>query len=410
MVRINPKNMRGGPGMSERLLAQDSGLRSRRFSFVTTGFRSDHATNANVGGMWRNVRQSDAPDTWSTSGAEKTYGNPSIQPTVDSTGWRASKLPFPSTLCVSMLFLGMGASPRVQFIVSGLDQFGMPMTETSPVVPLFVQDGTVIGSPFVPFVYITARVFMSRVFSEVHSFTYKTWGTAPAAFQINLGQHFTFNSQLAYSVSSVDGAHLDKLHLEQFYFPANQGIGTGALLAQERGTVTSRFPEIRAHISNFTAGPQNVAVLNGYEDVALYDDETLITPGTYYTKGGIYMGFTPVSEFRTVIGTSSKNQDLLTLNAGAPTPYTDWQSEPLKFRVDHCNYDNATSTAAFQNPQRLHVVPALDASTNFSFYTNPTQTVWGQFVNPRTLLWNVEVFTLAGTRAPAAAVSDRVNS
>jgi len=132
MVRITPQNVRGGPGFGEQRLAIDSGLRSRRFSFVTSGFRSDQvasgAAPSNIGGSWRCVRQSDSADSWVSGGPWVTFGSSAI-PGAITTGWRYGRLPFPSTLCVSMNIAAMAASTRVKFLAKGLDQFGRPLTE-----------------------------------------------------------------------------------------------------------------------------------------------------------------------------------------------------------------------------------------------------------------------------------------
>lgn len=424
MVRITPQNVRGGPGFGEQRLAIDSGLRSRRFSFVTSGFRSDHQVSnpgssgnpTNIGGSWRCIRQADGIDAFTSDADWRTLGSADV-PGATTTGWRTNRMPFPSTVCVSILFAGLNAANtlKVQLMVKGKDQFGRPLTEVSPWIPIHRQDMVLFNVAYSGFFadYQTARIFMARVFSEVSSVSYRSTGAAPGAASVNVGQHFTFNSQLTQAMVADPIVSLNFSHIEQFYFPANQGIGIGTVLAQESGTTVNRFPELRVTVWNGSAGPQNIAYLRGYEDIALWDDETVNTPGTYYTRGGLYMGFTPINQWVPLIGASSKDQDLITLQTGSPVPYSSWDPEPLKFRVDHSNIaDNTASAAARQSFQRLHQVFASDDSTPFEFYDpndwDPNTST--KFINPKTLHWSVEVFTLAGAKTPTMSQSAPVRS
>lgn len=383
MVQYNPKYVRGAPGVSERLLALDSGLRSGRMSFVTTGFASGHSTTTANGGSWRCIRQGSAPwvagDTW------KTYG--SAASGADTTGWRYGKLPFPSTLCVSLLIQGTTAGCSVQFMAKGLDQFGRPMTETTPVIPIYRQDLTLAGAPTVQPDFHTARFFMARVFSEVNTFSYRVYGTAPTALEVNVGQHFLFNAQLASTVVAPSPTHI-----EQFYFPANVGIGVGRLLAQERGVPSSRYPEIRVTAWDGQQGPDHMVQFLPHT-----------TPSTPSTPGGILMGFTPRSEWVPGSGVTT-DQDVNVQLAGGGCLYSQFDQDPFKFRVDH-----SPATLAGTYPfTGANPVAAIDGTT-FSLYTSVTLGT-DKFNNPKTLHWNVEVFTQLGALSPRMDVSARVNS
>ena len=399
MVQYSQKYVRGSPGLREDKLSLDSGLRNKRFSFVTTGFLSTHvaAPAANVGGTWRCVRQSDAPDTMVMGGPWVTFGSASV-PGAVTTGWRMGRLPFPSTLCVSMYIAALNPGLRVKFLAKGLDQFGRPMTEESPWVPLYDQDLTLHGFPAVPADIHVPRIFMSRVFSEVTSFSYRLDGVAPASIQVNVGQHFTFDS---HRVSAHAAAAGGLVTLEQFYFPHNQGIGTGMLLSQERGLPTARYPEIRAMVWNGTAGPGNVAQLMPHT-----------TPGLS-TGAGIYMGFTGVEHYYKhplMPNGTSLDQELLTflalggsgVNLGPGVRYSEWEADPFKFRVDSIP---SIAGSAF-------TVKSL-AETDFFFYDNSDPLSGGgagKYLNPKTLYWSVEVSTLIGGPGPRINTSDRVNS
>lgn len=394
MVQYNQKYVRGAPGVNERLLALDSGLRSRRFSFVTTGFRSDHTNASDLGGAWRCIRQGVAPwvagDTW------KVYG--SLVSGADTTGWRYGKLPFPSTLCVSLLLNGMSGdgTNKIQLRATGLDQFGRPMTETTPLISLHKSTGAILTLPDVPAPFQTQRIFMSRVFSEVNTIAYRVYGTAPSPYlgvgdpmEFNVGQHFTFNSLLA---TSIVGAAPGGEHFENFYFPANQGIGVGSLLAQERGTAASRYPEIRVTAWDGQAGPDhNVQVLPH------------TTGGAQ--NGGIYMGFTDQTHwlFHAGIPGFTADMDRMDYAASGSARYSQFDTEPFKFRVEH-----SPATTAGTNTLIQVNITSMDSS-NFLFYT-PVTAGQEKFNNPKTIHWNVEAFTQLGALSPRMYTSDRVNS
>ena len=390
MVQYNQKYVRGAPGVNERLLALDSGLRSRRFSCVTTGFRSNHTSGLNLGGAWRCIRQGSAPwvagDTW------KTYG--SLVTGADTTGWRYGKLPFPSTLCVSLLFNGMTAdgTNKIQLMAKGLDQFGRPMTETTPLISLHKSTGALLSLPTVPAPFQTARIFMSRVFSEVETISYRVYGTAPVPpgagdpFEFNVGQHFTFNSLLA---TSIVGAAPGSEHFESFYFPANQGIGVGTLLAQERGTAASRYPEIRVTAWDGQAGPDHMVQLLPHT-----------TGGAQ--NGGIYMGFTDRTHWLFHVGLTA-DQDFMDAAAVGSARYSQFDTEPLKFRIEHSPASSLGTNALIQNN-----ITSMDAG-NFLFYT-PVTVGEEKFNNPKTIHWSVEAFTQLGALSPRMYTSDRVNS
>lgn len=383
MVQYNPKYVRGAPGVNERLLALDSGLRASSMSFVTSGFLTTHESNTGgtIGGSWRCIRQGAAPwvagDTW------KTYGSSASG--ADTTGWRYGKLPFPSTICVSAIAVLLGGNKQIQIMVKGLDQFGRPMTETSPLIGLYQQNFNTIGLGATVPVTQTMRIYLSRVFSEVTTISYRVYGAAPGAFELNVGQHFTFNSVLAASAANVTPG-LE--HLEQFYFPANQGIGVGRLLAQERGTVSSRYPEIRVLAWDGQQGPNHtVQVLpHSTEGAAI---------------GGIFMGYTDQTHWRFHAGLTA-DQDLLDTLAGGSARYSGFDNEPLKFRIDH-----SPASAVGTNTFVALNVNALDASA-FLFYDPAVSGT--KFNNPKTIHWSVGVFTQLGALSPRMDVSERVNS
>ena len=384
MVQYNQKYVRGAPGVNERLLALDSGVRSRRFSCVTTGFRSIHTNAADLGGAWRCIRQGSAPwvagDTW------KTYG--SLVTGADTTGWRYGKLPFPSTLCVSLLIQGMtlDGTNKIQLMAKGLDQFGRPMTETTPLISLVRTNGPLIGLPSVTPLFQTKRIFMSRVFSEVETISYRVYGTAPVGLEVNVGQHFTFNSLLA---ASLVGAAPGAEHFESFYFPANQGIGVGTLLAQERGTAASRYPEIRVTAWDGQDGPDHMVQLLPHT-----------TGGAQ--NGGIYMGFTDRSHWLFHVGLTA-DQDFMDTAAGGSARYSQFDTEPLKFRIEHSPASSVGTNTLIQSN-----ITSMDGS-NFLFYT-PVTVGQEKFNNPKTIHWSVEAFTQLGALSPRMYTSDRVNS
>lgn len=282
-------------GITEGRLSAITGLRSRSFSFVTTGgvTNESQATSVLFG---HTVAVS---STWQVvSPATATGGGVGT--------WLNGKLPFPATPCITFIF-AVPVLNRIRLRVRGLNQFGVPQVEE---LPEFTMSSVIdpFGTP------ITVdngffRVWCSLVFSEIHTIEYQFPDAIGVPLVMSCGLFFTWNPVLYNSVYDITSPTAASFYV----FPEAQGFGTRAEVSGAVGASPSLAPEV-ANLIITGPTPSATTIAN-------------VPPaGSIPTQGGY------------VIGSTYSGPTIDAVNGvQAPNPiavtYSQLQPEPNKVRL-----------------------------------------------------------------------------
>lgn len=380
MVRIGSLRPRSGPGQDESQLSRGSGLRSKAFTVSTYGRPTARLfTDISAGGGL--AAPPAEPSRMVVSAAEilTTWvaGNSAWQ-RIDASNarWEYGKLPFPFTPCITLRIGGAQSSTgnpatqdrSIRIRVNGLDQFGNPVSSMSPEIRLLD-----IGLANHHINYIWTEV----VFSEILSVEWMTSGPAPvnrtvvAYAKMDVGMVFTWKTSTAFTnVVDPNGNILQS----NYFFPANQGIGTQMRLVGDRGTPTRRYPELSLTVRTPTGDVAGTFFIPPH------------TTPTLTKQSGFYMGFTPTTEW------------LVPTDTLTGLPYSAWVNAELnKFRLE----DVGDGFLANDGTTLLNYITLAAASPASG---------QAKLDNPASLIYDVQVSTRIGVKSGSVTTSVTGNS
>jgi hypothetical protein len=302
-------------GLSERQVGDFSGVASKMLTLISTG-------GATIRTMRNCILYNQGLNLASTDWTAVTPDN-----VVGPAVWVASRLPFAATPSVTLTIAGnsAGLSIPIQFRMTGLDGFGRPLQETTPVIPLVVTTDVE-----------TVTFWMGRCFSRIDKIEYK-WGLPLGTIAImNVGLFFTWDPALIQSdyIFDFDGP---TIYRSRYLVNLNQGLHLQLELVGTRGDTPNLYPEVLSMQVSTGAPAVNT------------------TANVKPRLTGSGAGFTLAASDVALLGVDSGT-------GGSGTAFQSWDQDPHKLRI------NSTAGIA---------VTCYDGSTEFPFYTPKVDDVTG---------------------------------